>query len=91
MNHKFKLNATIASRRFAADIRLPATADGSVILRILRAASRRLRIPLRFFTPRISPRENTSPSSDEIPKVPESTSKNTDADSFDLGGRWLEL
>lgn len=91
MNQKFNLTVPIAIRRGAANLRLPAIGHGTVLFRILRAASRKLRITLRFFTPRIPPHENTSRPPDKIATAPENSSKNIDVDSLDSGGRWLEL
>ena len=91
MNQKFNLTVPIAIRRGAANLRLPAIGHGTVLFRILRAASRKLRITLRFFTPRITPHKNTSRPPDKIAAAPENSSKNIDVDSLDPGGRWLEL
>ena len=91
MNQKFNLTVPIAIRRGAANLRLPAIGHGTVLFRILRAASRKLRITLRFFTPRIPPQEDTSRPPEKIATVPENFSKNIDVDSLYVGGRWLEL
>lgn len=91
MNRKFNLNMPFALRRGAAGIRLPANGHGTVFFRILRAALRKLRIILRFCTPRITPHKNTSRPPDKIAIAPENSSKNIDVDSLDVGGRWLEL
>ena len=91
MNQKSNLTVPIAIRRGAANLRLPAIGHGTVFFRILRAASRKLRITLLFFTPRIPPQEDTSRPPEKIATVPENFSKNIDVDSLYVGGRWLEL